>query len=54
MVTSEPVDEIRGRDHSNEFPFLSVLNSGSDRLRKEICIGVAPPQSQIRCDPPGC
>lgn len=24
MVTSEPVDEIRGRDHSNEFPFLSV------------------------------
>lgn len=54
MVTSKPVDEIRGRDHSNEFPFLSVLNSGSDRLRKGICIGVAPPQSQIRCDPPGC
>ena len=46
MVTSEPVDEIRGRDHSNEFPFLSVLNSGSDRSRKGICIGVAPPQAK--------
>ena len=46
MVTSEPVDEICGRDHSNEFPFLNVLKSGSDRSRKRMCIGVAPPQAK--------